>query len=898
MDRDQVIQYLHTRVEGLTDSEANERLRIHGFNKLKVKKSISRATIFMNQLKEPLIIVLLVASTISAFVGELVDALIIIAIVTLSTIVGFIQEFKSEKAIEALRKMTAASCRVIRNNEETSIDVEELVPGDIILVSAGDKVPGDAYLIESQNLEIDQAALSGESAPVEKTTAVLPKDTSVVDRKNIIYTISTVTYGRGKAVVFSTAMDTELGKVASAVQEIIVQKTPFEIKIRHTVKILSIIMLAVVGIVTTIAFIRGFQLLEILVWGISLAVAAVPEALPAVITASLALGTHKMAKENAIVRRLPAVEALGSTTIICTDKTGTLTKGEMTVTVVYVYGKYARVSGLGYSLEGEVAINSNINKKDLALLAKGMALCNDATIHIKQEKISPMGDPTELALLVFAYKNKMIKDRLVIESPRVHEIPFTSERKIMTTVHKNLDETKLQAFTKGASEVILGHCNKIRVDSKLVSISDDIKNEIVAANNEMAKNGLRVLALAYRDLLPSSLPSENTEENLTFIGLVGIMDPPRNEAIEAIAQCKTSGINVIMITGDHELTAAAVAREIGIIDDEKDHDGSMISGQDLEIMDIRTLSDNIDHLKIYSRVLPEQKLKIVQALKNKGHIVAMTGDGINDAPALKAADIGIAMGITGSQVAKEAASMILADDNFATIVSAIKEGRRIFDNVKKYLVYLLSVNLSEIIILAFSIMLGWPLPLLAKHILYINLATDGSPAIALGLEPVEPDVMNRKPRNPNENIFFGIKKFLIPIPILLATISLVLFAYVLEDNGWNSDFAIAKGRTMVFGVIVFFELFFALSCRSFIHNITKLGLVSNKAMVYSLLGETSAILFIMNFPTMQVLFDFVPLEATDWALILSLALIGFVYSEIVKFFTYKRGRRPTIKQVN
>ncbi|MGE5683766.1 MAG: cation-translocating P-type ATPase [Nitrososphaerota archaeon] len=889
MNANQVIHYLQTRFDGLTEIEANERLGVYGFNKIKVEKGISRATIFTKQMKEPLIIILLVAIMISAFVGDLVDAIIITAIVILSILVGFIQEFKSEKAAEALKKMLAATCRVIRNNKESIIDVTELVPGDVILISAGDKVPGDAYLIEAHNLEVDQSPLTGESVPVEKTVAVLSKDTELADRKNILYTITTVIYGRGKAVVFSTAMDTELGKVAVAVQAIDVQKTPFEQKIRHTAKMLSIIMLAVVGIVSIVAFIRGLELLEILVLGISLAVAAVPEALPAVITASLALGTHRMAKQNAIVRRLPAVETLGSTNVICSDKTGTLTKGEMTVTSVYAYDKFAHVSGSGYSLEGNVS-DSEIDKKDLALLAKTMVLCNDAKIEIRQDKTDLIGDPTEIALLVCAYKIDITKDRMNAEFPRVYEVPFTPERKIMTTIHKNLKNLKIEAYLKGACEVILDHCNNVLLDGKSLPLSDEMKDRIMAANDQMAKKGLRVLALAYKEIQGSYFQQENTENNLTFLGLLGMMDPPRKEAIDSIAQCMSSGINVIMITGDHELTAAAVAREIGIIDDTVKQDRVMISGKDLETMDVTTLSEKVDYLKVYSRVSPEHKLKIVQALKNKGHIVAMTGDGINDAPALKAADIGIAMGITGSQVTKESASMILADDNFATIVSAVKEGRRIFDNVKKYLVYLLSANLSEIIILAFSIMVGWPLPLLAKHILYINLATDGSPAIALGLEPHEPDIMKRKPRNPNESIFFGIKKWLIPIPIILASISLLLFAHILHDNGWNSSFAVEKARTMVFGLIVFFELFFALSCRSFTHNINKLGFFGNKILLYSLLGESFAVAFIMNYPVMQRLFDFVSLQAADWILLLLLATAGFVYSEIIKFIdSMKRG---------
>ena len=560
MNSGQVVQYLQTRFEGLTDREANERLTVYGFNKIKAEKGISKAAIFVKQMKEPLIIILLVATTISAFVGALVDAIIIIAIIILSIVVGFIQEFRSEKAIEALKKMTAATCRVIRNNEESIIDVTDLVPGDIILISAGDKVPGDAYLIEAHNLEVDQAPLTGESVPVEKTVAVLSKYTPLADRKNILYTITTVTYGRGKAVVFSTAMNTELGKVAAAVQAIDVQKTPFELKIRHTAKMLSLIMLAVVGIVSIVAFIRGLQLLEMLVLGISLAVAAVPEALPAVITASLALGTHSMAKQNAIVRRLPAVETLGSTNVICTDKTGTLTKGEMTVTSVYEFDKFAHITGLGYSLEGEVAADSNIDKKDLVLLAKTMVLCNDANIEIGRGNTEVIGDPTEIALLVFAYKNDITKGRLDAEYPRVHEIPFTAERKMMTTIHKNLDNNNLEAYIKGACEVILGRCIKILVDSKSLAMSDEMKDGIMAANDEMAKKGLRVLALAYKELQDGNLPQEDTENNLMFLGLVGMMDPPRKEVIDSIAQCKRSGINVVMITGDHKLTAGSCCK--------------------------------------------------------------------------------------------------------------------------------------------------------------------------------------------------------------------------------------------------------------------------------------------------------------------------------------------------
>jgi Ca2+-transporting ATPase len=617
------------------------------------------------------------------------------------------------------------------------------------------------------------------------------KDVPIVDRKNIIYTTTTITYGRGKAVVFATAMDTELGKLVTEVQTIDVHKTPFELKIRHTVNVLSVIMLLVVGFVSIFAFIRGLQLLEILVWGISLAVAAVPEALPAVLTASLTVETYKMAKRNAIVRRLQAVEALGSTTIICSNKTGTLTKGEMTVRNLYVYDKYAQVTGAGFGLEGEV-VDSNIDNNDLILLAKGAVLCNDANIVFKEDKADLTGDPTESALLILAYKiGGLTKDKTNSEFPRVQEIPFSPERKMMTTIHKSScnnnsssTSTKHEAYIKGACEVVLSRCSEIVVDNKCLSLSYDMRNRILAANDVMATRGLRVLALAHKDLKENHLSKEDVEKNLLFLGLVGMIDPPRKEVIDSIAQCKSAGIGVVMITGDHKLTALAVAREIGIIDDKltTKHDNvNLLSDQELETTDVASLSERVEYIKIYTRVSPEHKLKIVQALKSKGHIVAMTGDGVNDAAALKAAHIGIAMGITGSQVAKESASIILADDNFATIVSAIEEGRRIFDNVKKYLVYLLSVNLGEIIILAFCVVMGWPLPLLAKHILFINLATDGFPAIALGLEPHEPDIMRRKPRDPRESIFFGIKKLLVTIPIILAVTSLLLFAYVFRS---------------------------------------------------------------------------------------------------------------------
>jgi Ca2+-transporting ATPase len=659
-------------------------------------------------------------------------------------------------------------------------------------------------------------------------------------------------------------------------------------------------MLIIVGIVFVISLIRGLPVLDILIWSISLAVAAIPEALPAIITTSLTIGAYRMAKKHALIRRLPAVETLGSTTVICSDKTGTLTKGEMTVKQVYIYDNhFIEVTGVGYNTKGNLLSNSSINKNDLMLLVKCAVLCNDAKIELLQDDtIKMFGDTTEIALLIFAKKVGITKDELSSLSPRLREIPFTAERKMMTTFHRSdkIKKEEYEVFAKGAPRVILNHCNRVLKDGQFLPLTDKIKDHIISINHKMANDGLRVLALATSNevqlskiLVDKNTNNNNNNNDFLFLGLVGIIDPPRKEVKDAVSQCKTSGINVVMITGDQKFTALAIAKEIGIVNKyETDIEKVIVSGQELEKINFDSFNNKnknkLNDIKVYSRVLPEQKLKIVQTLKKNGHIVAVTGDGVNDAPALKAAHIGIAMGITGTDVAKESSSMILADDNFATIVSAIHEGRQIFDNIKKYLVYLLSANISEILILTFAVVMGWPFPLLAKHILYINLATDGSPAIALSMEPSEPDIMRRKPRNPNETIFFGVKKWLIPIPIILATVTLFLFWNTLNVNGWDSEYGIAKARTMAFTLIVFFELFFAFSCRSFRHNVHKLGFLSNKLLIYSLLGEISLIIFIVNYPLMQEIFDLVPLAFSDWIIVLLLATTGFIYSEIIKLF--------------
>ena len=889
----QVLDNLHSHLDGLTESEAKERLEKYGLNQIEKEKQRSPFFIFIRQLKDPMVLILFVATFISFVLGEIIDGIIIVAILIMTTIIGFIQEFRSEKAIDALMKMTATTCRVLRDNKEKIMETKYLVPGDIIVLYPGDKIPADSYIIEAYNLETNEALLTGESLPIEKMQTVLPEETHIQDRKNILYAITTIVNGRGKAVIFETGSNTEIGKITTVVQGITTQKTPFELKIKHTVKLLSLSMLIIVGIVFVISLIRGLPVLDILIWSISLAVAAIPEALPAIITTSLTIGAYRMAKKNALIRRLTAVETLGSTTIICSDKTGTLTKGEMTVKQVYIYDNhFIEVTGVGYNTKGNLLSNSSINKNDLMLLVKCAVLCNDAKIELLQDDIIKMfGDTTEIALLIFAKKVGIVNEELSRLSPRLREIPFTAERKMMTTFHRSDKKKEYEVFAKGAPRVILNHCNRVLKNGQFLPLTDKIKDHIISINHKMASEGLRVLALATTNIeveIGQILPDKNTNNNnndFLFLGLVGIIDPPRKEVKDAVSQCKTSGINVVMITGDQKFTALAIAKEIGIVNKyESDIEKVIVSGQELDEINFDSVNkkNKLNDIKIYSRVLPEQKLRIVQTLKNNGHIVAVTGDGVNDAPALKAAHIGIAMGITGTDVAKESSSMILADDNFATIVSAIQEGRRIFDNIKKYLVYLLSANISEILILTFAVVMGWPFPLLAKHILYINLATDGSPAIALSMEPSEPDIMRRKPRNPNETIFFGVKKWLIPIPVILATVTLFLFWNTLNVNGWDSEYGIAKARTMAFALIVFFELFFAFSCRSFRHNVHKLGFLSNKLLIYSLLGEISLIIFIMNYPPLQEIFDLVPLAFSDWIIVILLGTTGLIYSETIK----------------
>jgi len=803
---------------GLSGGEAGARLAKYGPNELTQEDKASPLALFFNQFKNILIVILLVATVLSALVGEYVDAVIIFVIIVFCALLGFVQEYRAERALEALKNMLSPTITALRDGSEIEIPSKDLVPGDILVLEAGDKIPTDAKLIEIHSMQCDEASLTGESLPVSKELAVFGEDAPVGDRKNMVFTGTTVTYGRGKAVVCATAMSTEFGKIAHEVSAVTAEKTPLERRTDEIGKWLGIITLGICVVVVGISVGREvwagtFQLtstLPIILFAIALAVAAVPEALAAIVTGALAIAMHEMAKRNALVRKMPAVETLGCTSVICSDKTGTLTKGEMTVRRLYAQGRAVEVSGVGYAPDG--ALDVAPDDSSLELLLKAGILASDAVLANDGGRWFVKGDPTEGALIVLAAKAGLDAAQVRGSSPRTQEIPFSSERKRMTTVHAMPDGRRL-AFTKGAPEVLLERCAFVLRGGEKAALDSGERSRLDEANAGMAGDALRVLGVAFRELDAGDDVSEHaTENDLVFLGLVGMMDPPRDEAIEAVRVCRQIGIRPVMITGDHKLTAVAVAEEIGIY---REGD-KVVTGDELAKMDEHALAAVVEQVTVYARVSPMDKLKIVRAWKAKGHVVAMTGDGVNDAPALKHADIGVAMGIAGTDVAKEAADIVLSDDNFATIVKAIERGRWVYDNIKKYLTYLLRANITEVVVLGGVVLLMGPafLPLLPAAILYINLASDGLPALALGISPPDPDIMQRPPRDPRESVFSFDVRTLILLGVI---IECPLFLWMFFSNIDNLEVA----RTQVFMMFVIIELILALNFRSLRYSMFK-----------------------------------------------------------------------------
>ncbi len=869
--------------QGLTDTEAKSRLGVYGPNEIEETKKISPWKLLLSQFKETLILILIAAAVISILIGEAIDSAVILAIVLASAGLGFYQEYRAEQSLALLKKLAAPTATTIRDGQVKVVPTRELVPGDLIILDPGDKVPADARIIEQMNLQIDEASLTGESVPVPKSSKTLELEVPLQERSNIAFSGTVVTYGRGKASVFATGMGTEFGKIARLIQSDEQEPTPLEKRMDELGNWMIKVLLVTVSLVSLLGILHGRGLLEMFLWGVSLAVAAVPEALPAVVTGALAIGVYRMARRNSIVRHLPATETLGSTTVICSDKTGTLTKGEMTVKKVYAQGRAFEVTGVGYEPRGNfnpALASSEDDSIRFACLCG--ALCNDAMLTEQVGAWKIVGDPTEGALVVAAAKAGLDVQALRNESPRVGEIPFTSERKMMTTVQRTKNGLYLVS-SKGAAEIILEKCAKIRNNSSDEMLDQELRQNILRTNDEFASNGFRILAIAYKlvDKLPNEI-DERIERDMSFLALMAMIDPPREEAAQAVALCEKAGIRVAMITGDHKLTATWVAKELGIL-----REGDLaLTGAELDKLGDEEFAAIVDKVTVYSRTSPEHKTRIVQALKMKGNVVAMTGDGINDAPALKKSDIGVAMGITGTDVTKEASDMILADDNFATIVAAVYEGRGIFENIRKYLTYLLSANIGEILIMAAAGLLALPLPLLAKHLLFVNLATDGLPALALGTDPPDPLVMERPPRDPKESIFATVRGWLVGIAVLLLITAGAAFAYGLISYGWTFanpvQFAELKARSMVFAVIVFFEIFYAFSCRSFSRTFFGTGPLGNKFLVTVVLGQALIMPFIFQVPLLAGIFSVTALDALEWLIVLGLGSLGFVASELTK----------------
>ena len=797
---------------GLSSTEALRRLEKYGKNKLETKKKKTLFKQFLSQLKDVMIYILIIAAIISAFLGEISDALIILLVIIINAVIGVIQESKAEKALDALKELSTPKALVKRDGSLKKILSEDIVPGDIVIIDAGRYIPGDLRLIDTANLKIEESAFTGESVPSEKDASFLPdKEIPIGDQNNMAFMSTLATYGRGVGVVVGTGMNTEIGKIAKMIEQEENDETPLQKKLSELGKILGFLAVGICILIFIISFFQGRDLLEMFLTSISLAVAAIPEGLPAIVAIVLALGVQRMVKKNAIIRKLPAVETLGSVSIICSDKTGTLTQNKMTVTTVYTNDSYIK--------ESEFNLNDNESK----LLVDCMVLCNDATYSEK----SQTGDPTEIALLESPFKLNILKEKLEKEFKRIDEIPFDSDRKLMTTVNL-VDDKKARVFTKGALDSILSICNKISVNGKLLDFSKEYKAKVLENSNIMSDKALRVLAFAYKDISKENIVLDSLEKDLVFIGMVGMIDPPRLEVKDSIKLCKSAGITPVMITGDHKNTAFAIANELGIAEDIS----QAITGHEIDKFKEEEFNEKIINYRVFARVSPEHKVKIVKAFKSHGNIVSMTGDGVNDAPSLKAADIGVAMGITGTDVSKGASDMILTDDNFSTIVSAVEEGRKIYLNIKKSIVFLLSCNLGEILTLFTAILLNWNSPLQPIHILWVNLITDSFPALALGVDKTKEDVMNNPPRNPKESIFIKSDKIqLIINGVLIGGIT--LFAFKLGERLYADS--LIPAQTMAFVVLSVSQLFLSLSLRSNTKSAFSLGIFSNKYLVYSIL---------------------------------------------------------------
>ena len=873
--RELVVDLAH----GLTADEVAQRRVQHGWNALAEAPPVPIWKKLVGQFKELVIWILIVAAIIAGVMGEWADTAAILAIVLVNGIIGFLQEEKAGRALAALQKLSSPMAKVIRDGALQSVPAREMVPGDRIELEAGDNIPADARLLSAFSVRVQEAALTGESVPTDKDADCLLNDGAPLgDRRNMVYMGTVTAAGKASAVVVATGMNTELGHIAGLLQRSEPETTPLQRRLAELGKVLVVVCLVIVAIIFALQLVRGGKLLEMLLISVSLAVAAVPEGLPAVVTLTLALGLQRMVKRNALVRKLPSVETLGSVTVICSDKTGTLTRNEMTVREIVTGGERYQVTGAGYApqgqfLKGDEPINPR-DEVDLIQVLTTAARCNNATVSPRGDGIDSwqvIGDPTEGALVVAALKAGIeAHDR---EHQTLHEIPFDSERKAMSVVVRGPEGTAVM-HTKGAPEMILAKCIAERRGGKVEPLTDDRRGQIMQWNSEMAGRALRVLALAYREHSETQ-GTKYDESDLIFAGLVGMIDPPREEAKEAVQKCRAAGIRPVMITGDHPATALAIARELHIAEP----DGRVVTGQELNDLSDEDLKAQVDQIAVYARVSAEHKLRVVRAWKARGQIVAMTGDGVNDAPAVKAADIGIAMGVTGTDVTKEASDMVLTDDNFASIVNAVEEGRGIFDNIQKFVVYLLSCNAGEVLLMFFAALIGWPVPLLAIQILWINLVTDGLPALALGMEPPERDIMTRQPRPPLEAVITRERGLLILFQgTLIATVAALGFWIIYQGDETH----LARARTMTFCITAFSQLFFAIGCRSQRFTMPELGLFSNPHLLGAIAISGLLHLTVVTLPFAQPVFEATDHPAWEWLLLILLSLAPVTIIEVGK----------------
>ena len=865
---------------GLSSSEAQARLEKYGPNKIESSNKKSMLEKIKEQILDPMVILLIVASIISAFTGDKIEAIIIIAIVIINAIMSIYQEGQAEDSVAALQKMSSPEATVVRDGKRGKVKAEDLVPGDIVILETGDIIPADIRLLDSRNLQIDESSLTGESVAVEKDAqAVYDTEVGIGDRSNSAFSSSIVTYGHGEGVITATGHDTEIGHIATSLDSVEDKETPLQRQLKELSKKLAILVIIVCILVFVVGYFRSnMTWIENFMVAVSLAVAAIPEGLTAVVTIVLSIGMNRMVERKAIVKNLVSVETLGSTTAICSDKTGTLTQNEMTITKVFTDFKEFDVAGSGYTPEGDITLEGETiaDHDQIKLLMTVASLSNDANLIERNGLYEITGDPTEGAMLTLAEKWGIVQEDLNEAHPRIDEIPFDSDRKMMTTFHE-MDGT-YYAMTKGAPDIMINNSSKIMVDGKLEDFTEDMKKQVLEENTKLAKQALRVMAYAfkpYETLEGEELTTENIEREMVFVGLTGMIDPPRPEAKAAVAECHASGIDVIMITGDYFETALAIAKELGIAE----HEDQAMQGSDLNNKSEEEIREIVKTKRIFARVSPQNKVQLVNALQANGNIVAMTGDGVNDAPAIKNADIGISMGITGTDVAKDTADMILVDDNFATIVNAVEEGRVIFSNIKKFVSFLLSCNIAEVAIVFLSILFGLPSPLTPIQLLWLNLVTDAFPALALGVEPAEADIMERPPRDPSESILSGETGKNVILQSIAITIS-VLAAYII---GLNYIFPnnIEGAHTMVFATLITSELLRAFSVRSEKYTLKELGWFSNKNLLKANLLSFALLLLVMYVPPLRILFE-LQFISWEWLIIIPLSFLPLIIGEIRK----------------